>query len=244
MNPIITFFIVFTTMQTSFKEAQLKYSRVRQAYQNKESVVDGLLSGIGIKKDELRLYLRAYKTEKKLEVWAKNRRDGQFKLLKVYTVCKTSGKIGPKRKRGDLQVPEGFYHIDRFNPVSKFHLSLGINYPNRSDKILGNKKDLGGDIFIHGDCVTIGCLPITDEMIEEIYLMSVEAKNSGQETIPVTIFPAKPDSAEFTELLSRYPETENHHLWKSLQKAYDYFNDNKKLPEITFLKDGRTQVDG
>jgi len=43
-----------------------------------------------------------------------------------------SGKLGPKRQQGDMQIPEGFYHISGFNPASNFYLSLRINYPNPS----------------------------------------------------------------------------------------------------------------
>src|SRR5690606_11025729 len=99
----------------------------------------------------------------------------KFTLVKTYPVCSSSGLPGPKRKKGDRQTPEGFYHIDRFNPQSAFHLSLGINYPNSSDKILGH-SDPGGDIFIHGSCVTIGCVPLTDDLIKEVYVLAVEAK--------------------------------------------------------------------
>jgi murein L,D-transpeptidase YafK len=109
-------------------------------------------------------------------VGKKNTSDQEFLHIKTYTVCATSGLIGPKRMQGDLQIPEGFYYIDRFNPYSNFYLSLGINYPNTSDRILGDKNNLGGDIFIHGDCVTIGCLPITDSEIKELYIFCVEAK--------------------------------------------------------------------
>ena len=54
-----------------------------------------------------------------------------------------SGTTGPKRAEGDYQVPEGFYYINEFNPNSKYHLSLGLNYPNASDKILSDSIDPG-----------------------------------------------------------------------------------------------------
>lgn len=106
-----------------------------------------------------------------------------FRLIKDYQICSLSGELGPKRQQGDLQVPEGFYWIDRFNPASNFYLSLGINYPNQFDRILGKSGELGGDIFIHGGCVTIGCIPITDDKIKELYLIAVEAKSNGQDGV-------------------------------------------------------------
>ena len=65
-------------------------------------------------------------------------------------------------------MPEGFYELDWFNPQSNFFLSLHINYPNASDRILGSRKNPGGDIFLHGSCASIGCIPITDDGIKEV----------------------------------------------------------------------------
>jgi len=62
----------------------------------------------------------------------------------------------------DEQVPEGF------NPQSNFQLSLHVSYPNAADRISGSKQNLG-DIFLDGNCVTIGCIPITDDEIKEVY---------------------------------------------------------------------------
>ncbi|MBP6411700.1 MAG: L,D-transpeptidase family protein, partial [Pseudarcicella sp.] len=144
-----------------------------------------------------------------------------------------SGIIGPKRAEGDLQVPEGFYHIDRFNPLSSFHLSLGINYPNASDKILGKEKP-GSDIFIHGSDVTVGCVPLTDDKIKEVYALAVQARNGGQKQIEVHIFPF-----ELTDnKLNRHLENPSYTFWKSLQKGYLFFESRKKLPKIDVRKDG------
>ena len=89
------------------------------------------------------IYLRIFKDEQILEVWTKRDVDKTYKKVCDYEFCATSGKLGPKRQEGDLQIPEGFYYIDRFNPNSNFFLSLGINYPNKSDKILGVKRQFG-----------------------------------------------------------------------------------------------------
>lgn len=198
--PILLLSFLFSFTNNPFKEEQLKYQRVRQAYKEKESSMLENLENNSIDKNKLRIYLRAFKKEKKIELWAKNSTDKTYKLIKEYKICMTSGSLGPKRKQGDRQIPEGFYHINRFNPYSNFYLSLGLNYPNKSDKILGVKNNLGGDIFIHGSCVTVGCMPITNERIKELYIYCVEAKNSGQETIPVTVFPVELTDSNFTRL--------------------------------------------
>lgn len=241
LSIIVLTFTAFVTQ--SFKEEQKKYSRVRQAYSDKETIVKDLLLSNSIEINYLRIYLRSFKAEKTIELWAKNSTDSSYKLIKEYEICQTSGSSGPKREQGDLQIPEGFYHIDRFNPYSNFFLSLGINYPNRSDRILGEKGNLGGDIFIHGSCVTIGCLPITDDRIKELYVFCVEARNNGQEIIPVTIFPMKPTNTTYNELISNYiTDKDKLGLWADLKLGYDHFNATKTLPNIEFLDSGRHRI--
>ena len=138
--------------------------------------------------DRLEVLFRLLKTHRALEVWARNRGGRPFELLCAYPLAATSGTLGPKRRAGDGQVPKGFYEIDRFNPNSNFHLSLGLNYPTAAERALG-EPDPGGDIFIYGGAVTIGCLPITNAGIEEVYLLAVLARTAGQTAIPVHIFP-------------------------------------------------------
>lgn len=230
-------------MAQSFKQEQKKYPKVRTAYTEKETEIQNLLLQNDLSTENLRLYLRAFKLEKKLELWAKNTQDTTYKLLQEFDICRTSGSLGPKRKQGDLQIPEGFYHINRFNPYSNFYLSLGINYPNASDRILSHKTSPGGDIFIHGACVTIGCIPITNDYIKGLYLICTEAKNSGQGNIPVTIFPAKLDKELYDGLSEKYnDDNDKLGLWADLKKGYDIFNRTKQLPNIAFLANGRHKV--
>lgn len=243
MTLLIFFLCSFQSNSDSFKENQLKYSRVRQAYKEKESSMVSLLKNKEVDRNELKIYLRAFKNEKQIELWGKNSSDKKYTLIKTYEVCQTSGSLGPKRKEGDLQIPEGFYHIDRFNPYSNFYLSLGINYPNKSDRILGVKNKLGGDIFIHGACVTIGCLPITDDQIKELYIFCIEAKNNGQLKIPVTIFPSRLTDSEYKRLSDKYKsDVDKIGLWTDLKKSYQIFNETKQLPSIGFLNSGRHNV--
>lgn len=228
--------------EVGFKTKQLTFPGVRAAYANNEAEIAELLRKNKISENDFSIYLRAFKQEQEIELWIKGSSCDLFILLKTYSVCKNSGQPGPKRKQGDKQVPEGFYHIDRFNPKSKFHLSLGINYPNKSDRILGNENP-GGDIFIHGACETIGCLPITDEKIEELYMFCVEAKNNGQTTIPVTIFPCRLTDENFQKLKTQHADQlSNFNLWTDLKRGYDLFNHSKKLPRIGFLSDGNYRI--
>jgi murein L,D-transpeptidase YafK len=116
------------------------------------------------------------KSERKMFLFHKNT------VLKEYDFDLGFAPIGDKFNEGDGRTPEGNYFIDRRNPNSKFHLSLGISYPNNQDRAeaaaLG--KPPGGDIFIHGESNrlklgkndwTWGCIAVPNREIEEIYSM-------------------------------------------------------------------------
>jgi murein L,D-transpeptidase YafK len=226
--------------QQGFKESQLEYPRVKEAFREKEEGLEKKLSTLNMEAGSIEIYLLAFKQEKQLEVWARNRGAAQFVLFTTYDICQSSGKLGPKRKQGDLQVPEGFYHISAWNPWSNFHLSMCINYPNRSDRILGVQQNLGGNICVHGSCVTIGCIPLTDEVIKELYILFVEAKNNGQTNVPVSIYPARLSNINYNRLVKAYENDEDRlNLWSDLKTAYDLFISLHQLPEVTFLSDGR-----
>lgn len=124
-----------------------------------------------------RIYLLAFKQERLLELWAANSRSAAYRRLAIYPICAASGTIGPKRRQGDRQVPEGFYELDVLNPNSLFHLSLRVSYPNSEDRAhqLDPQVPLGGDIYVHGNCVSIGCLAMTDPVIEPLFCMVAQA---------------------------------------------------------------------
>jgi murein L,D-transpeptidase YafK len=231
------------THSPSFREEQLAYTRVREAYNDKEKLILKTLAGYSISRDSLRIYLRAFKTEKKIELWAKNTSDPVFKFIKEFPICELSGDVGPKRRYKDLQVPEGFYHISDLNPFSKYYLSMQINYPNASDSIRGVKGHLGNYIFIHGECVSSGCLAITNERIKELFVWAIEAYNSGQEQIDITIYPAKLTDPIYSGLKTRYSKYKDDiSLWADLKKSYDLFEKNKVPPTVKFLSDGTHEV--
>lgn len=198
--------------------------RVQNAVAEKEQKITSLLKLYKLKKDSLNVLFVAYKDNDQLDLYAKNSAEASYRKIDSFAICKRSGKLGPKKAEGDKQVPEGFYHIDRFNPQSLFHLSLGINYPNELDKSLGRT---GSDIFIHGKCETVGCLPMTDALIKEIYLYAAWAKDAGQVNIPVYIFPfAMTD--ENRQQNKAHVDAETLLFWKNLQEGYQLFNTNNK----------------
>lgn len=186
------------------------------------------------------VYIRSFKYDANLEIWVKNAAKDAYKLFKTYKVCMQSGTMGPKRLQGDYQVPEGFYYINEFNPNSNYHLALGLNYPNASDKILSDSLRPGGDIYIHGSCVSVGCIPVTDKQIEEIYVITSYAKNNGQDFIPVHVFPIKYDQKKSLEYLRTSAKT-NPSLEKfafQLKPLFDRFEETKQLPVVMINKKG------
>ncbi len=236
---IIVFLLTSFITPGGFLNDQLKYERVRLAKLEKENVIRGQLQKSGLTLNDLNILMVAYKDEDTLELYAKKKSESVYKLIMSYKICEKSGELGPKRKQGDNQVPEGFYKIDRFNPVSGYFLSLRLNYPNEADKIKCKENDPGGDIFIHGKCVTIGCLPMTDEKIKEIYMYAVYARNNAQSEIPVYVFPFRM-TKEKTELFkSKYSENKALlEFWSNIKTGYDEFEKNKSELRPNVSKSG------
>ena len=189
------------------------------------------------------IFLRWFKREAVVELWAREDR-GPFRLIATYAILATSGGPGPKRREGDRQVPEGFYEIDRFNPASLFHLSLGVNYPNAADRILSDHHRPGGDIFIHGKNVSIGCAPIGDAAIEQLYLAALDTRARGQAHIPVHIFPARMHGVKWSAFAAghtaRNPALAR--FWEQLQLGFDAFERDRRVPAFTVAPDGSYRV--
>lgn len=225
-----------------FLSEQQKYERVRTALNEKGNLVTERLQKAGLRTDNFQLLLVGYKTEDILELYVRKKSDNQYEKLASYPICACSGSVGPKRKAGDSQVPEGFYYIDRFNPSSSYYLSLGLNYPNLSDKRKSTATHLGGDIFIHGSCVTIGCMPMTNDLIQEIYLYAVHAKNNGQQKIPVYIFPFRMTEPNMKKWSAKYAgEPEIIDFWKNIRKGYTLFEKEHKELNPSVDKNGDYQ---
>jgi len=209
-----------------------KATRVVKARQARGEQVKALFTAKGLTYPAPRLFLRAFKHEDQLELWA-GKKGEPLVLIKTFAICSKSGELGPKRRRGDLQVPEGFYRINHFQPWSNFHLSLKVNYPNDSDRKLGYRRDPGGDIFIHGACVTIGCLPLEDGPIEELFLAVLDTHNAGGRPIPVHIFPTRMDEAGMARLAKLAADGAPHlAFWNNLKPGYEAFERTRKVPKV------------
>jgi murein L,D-transpeptidase YafK len=223
----------------AFRDEQDRYPRVRTARVAAQPRIEALFTKAGLNYPAKEIFLRIFKLEGELELWSRNSRSDPFTLVHVYAVCASSGTLGPKRREGDLQVPEGFYAVSGFNPWSKFHLSLRVDYPNASDRILGDRRRPGGDIFIHGSCVTIGCVPLRNGPIEEVYLSAVDARDAGQSAIPVHIFPCRLDGDWLKLEREAWRRPGLLDFWRNLKEGYDFFEKSRRLPRISVDSRGK-----
>jgi murein L,D-transpeptidase YafK len=234
----IGIFYLFSTpiFAQTFVEKQLKYARVQTAKKETDSTAKELFEARGLQFPAKNVFIRIFKAEFILELWAENPKTKTFVHIKTYPVCAMSGVLGGKNKFGDLQVPEGFYVIDAYNPSSSYFLSVRINYPNAYDKFW---KKTGDNICIHGYCASIGCIAIEDDPIKELYWILVNAKSAGQTQIPVHIFPTQLIAEKYAALkLANKNETEKLQFWENISTGYAYFEKNKKLPKI-YVKEGK-----
>jgi murein L,D-transpeptidase YafK len=229
-----------TAARGSIREQQLRYPRVRTASQEKDAVLRKMLEARGLVYPPRAMLLRALKKEGVLELWAASSESGPYTLIKSYGICATSGVLGPKRRFGDEQVPEGYYDLDSFNPQSNFFLSMHINYPNAADRILGLRTNLGGTIYLHGNCASIGCIPITDDGIKEVYWLAVLARAGGAKHLPLQIFPARMSEQGFRELAKTHMgQHELIAFWSNLKEGFDAFEKDHRLATVRVSKDGR-----
>ncbi len=215
--------------------------RVAAARIRRGATVTDRFRQAGVSYPPRELFLRAFKHEAQLEAWARSDAE-TFTLIHTYPITYSSGKPGPKRREGDRQVPEGFYQIDRFNPLSLYHLSLRVNYPNASDHILSDREKPGFDIYLHGGDGSVGCLPLGDDGIEELYLMALDAGNRG--AIPIHIFPARMSGPAWEEFATplRWNDPGLASFWETLQPGFDAFEHGHRPPTIVVQKDGRYRI--
>ena len=192
-----------------------------------------LFADVGLPYPCRSVLLRAFKADDELELWAAERHGEAMTRVQTYAVCARSGQLGPKRRQGDEQVPEGCYHIHRYNAWSGFHMSMRVDYPNASDRIRGHEFDLGGAIMVHGGCATIGCIPIEDGPIEEVFVASLDARRKGRRLTPIHIFPTRLDDDGMRTLKRHADATPARlDLWRELRPIYEAFETSKVVPEV------------
>lgn len=179
------------------------------------------------------IFIRIFKESHELELWV--RTGNRFDLFKTYPICNYSGKLGPKRREGDLQSPEGFYLVgpEAMNPESDYHLSFNLGFPNPYDRAYGRT---GSYLMVHGDCTSIGCYAMTDPVIEEIYLMAEAAFAGGQPVFWVHAFPFRMTEKN----LARYRKSLWANFWHNMREGNDLFEETGRPPVVS--TDGRRYV--
>jgi murein L,D-transpeptidase YafK len=172
------------------------------------------------------ILVRVFKEEAELEVW-KQTRDGQYALLKTYPICKWSGDLGPKKKEGDRQAPEGFYAITPglMNPNSNYYLAFNTGFPNAYDRA---HNYTGSELMVHGDCSSRGCYAMTDEQIQEIYALARESFFGGQKSFQFDAFPFRMTALN----MAKHRNNPNFAFWKMLKEGYDNFEATKQPPQV------------
>jgi len=177
------------------------------------------------------VFIRIFKKTKELEIWLK---DGKsFRLFKTYKICTYGWRsLGPKVKQGDGRAPEGFYYVlpRQLNPISEFHLSFNLGYPNAYDRAHGRT---GGALMVHGSCVSIGCYAMTDARIEEIFALVDASLRNGQPFFRVHIFPFRMTDKN----MQKYKHSKWYKFWENLKKGYDFFEKKGHNPPSVKVKD-------
>jgi len=172
------------------------------------------------------ILVRVFKEEAELEVWKQNR-EGQYALLKTYPICRWSGDLGPKKREGDRQAPEGFYTITpgQMNPNSNYYLAFNTGYPNAYDRAWGRT---GSELMVHGDCSSRGCYAMTDEQIQEIYALARDSFFGGQKEFQFEAFPFRMTALN----MARHRNNPNFTFWKMLKQGYDDFEATHQEPKV------------
>lgn len=130
----------------------------------------------GVSYPPRQLTLIGLKAERSVQVYASDA-SGRQKYVWAYSILAASGESGPKLREGDKQVPEGIYRIESLNPNSAFHVSLRVSYPNEFDRFQAKadgRKNLGGDIMIHGGAASVGCIAVGDQAAEDFFVLAAD----------------------------------------------------------------------
>lgn len=217
------FFIPWDTVKHRIMGRRTTSDAIRLYGAAAESRLTPSFEKAGVAYPPEKVVLLAFKQEARVELWAG--RGSNLAHIRDYPILAASGDPGPKKQEGDRQVPEGVYRIEGLNPNSGYHLSMKVDYPNERDRTVAtaeSRDNLGGDIFIHGSNVSIGCLAMGDPAIEELFTL---AAKTGYAKVEVVIAPCDfrvnsmdcapiPDETtrelyvQLQDVLMRFPVTE------------------------------------
>lgn len=238
---LISYFLLISLNNyAAFLDDQLQHSRVNAAYNEKLTVLTEKLDSHGLKTSDFYVMFKVYKYEKIFRVYVRKKTGHEWLKFTEYPFCALSGTLGPKERQWDGQVPEGYYYVNDFNPYSSFLLSMGVSYPNAADKLKFPAENKGDGIYIHGGCATIGCVPVEDEPVKELYILAILAKNNGQTDVPVHIFPFEYSTEKMKVAVDHFPQYAD--FWNNLYQVEAGFDSTKVQPVVAIDKAGNYYV--
>lgn len=186
------------------------------------------------------IYIRVCKKELRVELFAREKNtNNRYRFIKSYEVLNSVvSKLGPKTREGDCLTPEGIYRLIYGNcwRWSDFYLAFKISYPNRTDRIRKGFWNIGGgiggDINFHGCTASIGCIPIGNPSIEEVFILLTRNLGRNNIAVRIDIFPFDFSTNENRNLHEEYRERNQNlaEFWDGLKKIYEYFETNGTLP--------------
>jgi murein L,D-transpeptidase YafK len=179
--------------------------------------------------------IRIFKSSRELEMW-RQKPNGEYTLVRTFAICTYSGELGPKKRQGDRQAPEGFYEVGprQMNPQSIEWLSFDTGFPNAYDRHHGYT---GSALMIHGGCSSRGCYAVTDSNMEDIYAAMRDAFAGGQRNLQVQIYPFR------MHFLNMFFRANGPHeaFWQQLKAGYDKFNLTNRPLDVKVVN-GRYQI--
>ncbi len=176
MNKSAAFYMAGTLLLATFSSAQAASTqdRIKQFGSAATARLKPAFEAAGVAYPPKSISILTFKEEQVTQLYAAGA-DGEQHFIKSYPLVHASGKPGPKLRRGDLQIPEGIYGIYALNPNSAYHVALRVDYPNATDRqhaAADGRKDLGGDIEVHGYAESTGCVVVDNEAVEELFTLA------------------------------------------------------------------------
>jgi murein L,D-transpeptidase YafK len=233
------FLFMLFQQQHTYKEQQLMHEPVKKAYQLYEADILANLKKKEIKPATLDVLLRVYKEERMVELWAKNKTDSAYVLTDQFAITSLTVHLGPKKTEHDHQISEGFYYIDKLNPLTPLPMSTRINFPNVADKIIQGNPDLKGSVSICNEEKAKGNIQLAKNDLQKLYVYLVETKNNGTVYIPIHIFPFRMTADNMEMKTKQYSEDlALIRFWLNIEPGYSLFEESHQLPEYSFSRGG------
>lgn len=175
------------------------------------------------------VFIRIFKAESELEIWM--RKGERYELFATYPICHWSGTLGPKLLEGDRQAPEGVYDVTKglLHRAGRWNRALNLGFPNAFDRAKGRT---GSYILVHGGCSSVGCYAMTNEVMNEIFALVERALLTGQESVPVHVFPFRMTP----ENLTAHAGNAWADFWQTLKPIYDAFEESRRPPEVALCE--------